>query len=210
MSSPLPNLTRINPPALDIDCQPVYASAHNLTGYPLYRHLDCYLHPDAAAALGRAVTAAGAHQLRLRILDAFRPLEAQFVLFAACPDPVYMADPRTGSHHNRGVAVDLTLIDAKGAPLPMGTDFDTMSPLSAHSAPDFGASGLADHHRANRALLKSIMIEAGFDAYDAEWWHYQLPNAANYPLIRHAAMLRPEIAEQAAKIEATTNKPEKS
>jgi len=197
------SLTRINPPFLDLDCQLVYASAHNLTGYPIYRHLDCYLHPDAVTAMTKAVALAKDHGLRIRILDAFRPVEAQFILFAACPDPIYMADPRTGSHHNRGVAVDLTLVDAKGTPLAMGTEFDTMSPLSAHNAADLTEPGIT-----NRALLRTIMQDAGFEAYEDEWWHYQLPNAGAYPLIRDGiaapAMLRTEIAAQAALLENTS------
>jgi len=177
MPTKLPSLIRINPPALDLDCQPVYASAHNITGQPLYRTLDCYLHPDAVACLARAVTLAAAHECRLRIFDAWRPPEAQEKLFAACPDPVYIADPKTGSHHNRGVAVDLTLIDAREQPLDMGTGFDAMTPLSAHGA-DVGTPATE-----NRYLLRTIMEQAGFIAYEDEWWHYELPDARDYPLI---------------------------
>lgn len=192
-------LIRINPPILDLDCQPVYASAHNLTGYPLYRTLDCYVHEDMVPMLQSVISVAAAHELRLRIFDAWRPHEAQFVLFAACPDPVYMADPVKGSHHNRGVALDLTLITRKGQPLDMGTDFDDMRPQSAHGARDITAE-----QASHRALLRQIMTSAGFDAYDDEWWHYQLPDAARYPLLGDGAanpsLLRPEILLKARQL----------
>src|SRR5581483_9809076 len=91
-----------------------YAPPRNLTGRPVYRRAACYLPTDAAAKLERGSDLARPLGLRLKIFDAFRPSEAQWTLWNACPDPNFLADPRRGSPHSRGVAVDLTLIDDSG------------------------------------------------------------------------------------------------
>src|SRR5579859_7918503 len=94
-----------------VDIRLAYATAENFTGRPIYRHARCYLHADAAAALRRAAGLAGALGYRLKIFDAFRPSEAQWVMWTHRPDPEFLADPRRGSPHSRGVALDLTLLD---------------------------------------------------------------------------------------------------
>src|SRR4026208_1586816 len=97
-----------------------YARADNVTGKPIYAQARCYLHPAAAALLDRAAELARPHGLRLKIFDAYRPTEAQWVLWNAFPDPEFVADPRRGSPHSRGVAVDLTLIHAARGGLGWG------------------------------------------------------------------------------------------
>ena len=114
----------------------------------------------------------------LLILDAFRPTEAQWRLWNHTPDPNFVADPRRGSPHSRGVAVDLTLLDGSGRPLDMGTPFDDFTPRSFHS--ERGISAESQH---NRCLLLGIMTAAGWDFYQNEWWHYQLFTARDYPLL---------------------------
>src|SRR6202022_2089694 len=101
--------------ALDI----AYATERNLTGRPVYRRAACYLHRDAEAGLNRAVALARPLVYRLLVFDAFRPAEAQWTLWNARPDPEFLADPRRGSPHSRGVAVDLTLVERNGAALDM-------------------------------------------------------------------------------------------
>src|SRR5271154_4235777 len=98
-----------------VDIRLAYATAENFTGRPIYRHARCYLHADAAAALRRAVDLAGGLGYRLKIFDAFRPSEAQWVMWTHTPDPEFLADPRRGSPHSRGIALDLTLLDAAAA-----------------------------------------------------------------------------------------------
>ncbi len=155
-----------------------YATADNFTGRAVYRRAGCYLHPDAAAALQRAVVLAAALGLRLRIYDAFRPSEAQMQLWEHTPDPNFLADPAKGSPHSRGVAVDLTLCDAAGCPLDMGTSFDAFTPLSHHACLELPSACVQ-----NRLLLMGIMTTAGWDFYRNEWWHYQLFDARKYPLL---------------------------
>jgi D-alanyl-D-alanine dipeptidase len=176
-------LTRILPSDFDLEVELVYATPDNLTGVPIYRTPTCLLHPDAAAGLERAVGLARGIGLRLRVYDAFRPVEAQWKLWQALPNPDYVADPRTGSNHSRGVAVDLTLIDPEGRPLDMGTRFDEMIERSHH-----GRTDLTGEQQRNRALLLGIMAAAGWEHYRTEWWHYQLPDSGRYPLVTDAAL----------------------
>src|SRR5579871_5401802 len=126
------SLVAVTEAEFDIEIRLAYATADNLTGRPIYAQPLCYLHRDAAAALARAVALARRLDLRLRVLDAFRPTEAQWRLWDFRPDPDFLADPRRGSPHSRGVAVDLTLIDQAGRELDMGTPFDAFTPLSHH------------------------------------------------------------------------------
>ncbi len=177
------HLVEIIPPAYDVDLALAYATADNFTGRPIYRRAVAYLHHEAAAALARAVALAARQGLRLRIFDAFRPTEAQWVMWAHTPDPEFLADPRRGSPHSRGVAVDLTLIDRRGRELDMGTPFDAFTRRSHHGSADVSAE--AQH---NRLLLLGLMTAAGWDFYRYEWWHYQLFEARRFPLLSNRAL----------------------
>ena len=156
-----------------------YATADNFTGVPVYARAACYLLPEAAERLAAAVTIAGRLGLHLHIFDAYRPTEAQWRFWAHTPDPEFLADPRRGSPHSRGAAVDLTLRDADGRELDMGTAFDAFTPRSHHGDP-----GVSVEAQRNRLLLLGIMSTAGWDFYGNEWWHYQLFRARErYPLL---------------------------
>ena len=175
-------VVEIAPPAFDIETRIVYAAAENFTGEPVYLRPGCYLHPDAAAALSRAVALAAHLGLRFTIYDAFRPAEAQRVLWSHTPDPDFLADPRRGSPHSRGVAVDLTLIDGDGRELDMGAAVDAPGPLARHACTAIAAGALR-----NRSMLLGLMAAAGWDHYLNEWWHYQLFDPRRYPLLSDAA-----------------------
>lgn len=116
----------------------------------------------------------------IKIWDGYRPRAVQYLLFEVFPNPVYVADPNSGSMHNRGGAVDLTLIDlATGEELEMPTLFDDFSEAAAHNYDDLPQEVIN-----NRELLSSVMTEvAGLRIYSAEWWHYNLPEASSYPLL---------------------------
>lgn len=176
-------LVPIRQPEFDVEIALAYATPANVTGKPVYAHARCYLHEDAADALARAIALAAPLGLRFKLFDAFRPTEAQWVLWNARPDPEFLADPRRGSPHSRGVAVDLTLIDAQGAELDMGTGFDAFTPLSHHANTEVSSAA-----QRNRALLLGIMTAAGWDFYRNEWWHYQLFNSRRYPLYSDSAL----------------------
>src|ERR1700691_6218817 len=163
-----------------------YATADDITGVPVYRNAICYLHQEAAGLLDRAIALARPFGLRLKIFDALRPSEAQWKLWEARPDPEFLADPRRGSPHSRGAAIDLTLLDASGQALDMGTEFDEFSPLSHHGTISIGAEA-----QRNRLLLLGLMSAAGWDFYRNEWWHYQLFDARRFPLISDGELPRP-------------------
>ncbi len=175
-------LVEIAPPEYDVELALAYASEHNITGRPIYRQPLCYLHADAARLLLRATAPAAELGYRLKIFDAFRPAKAHWALWNHCPDSDFLADPRVGSPHTRGAAVDLTLVDRSGRELDMGTGFDDFTPLSHH-----GAAGLSREAEMNRTFLLGLMTAAGWDYYRNEWWHYQLFESKRYPLIPDGA-----------------------
>ena len=180
------DLVEIARPDFDVDVSLAYATNANLTGRPVYRNAECWLRREAAEALQAAVALARPLGLRLRILDALRPVEAQWTLWNARPDPEFLADPRRGSPHSRGVALDLTLLDGSGRALEMGTAFDAFTPLSHH-----GRTDVAVEAQRNRLLLMGLMTAAGWDFYGNEWWHYQLFDQRRYPLVSDVDLPRP-------------------
>jgi zinc D-Ala-D-Ala dipeptidase len=181
-----PDLVAIAPPEFDVDVALAYATDANLTGRPVYRNAECWLHRAAAERLDEAITLAWSLGLRFRIFDALRPVEAQWALWNARPDPEFLADPRRGSPHSRGVAVDLALVDRDGRVLDMGTEFDAFTPRSHHGRTDVPVTA-----QRNRLLLMGLMTSAGWDFYRNEWWHYQLFDARRYPLLSDADLPRP-------------------
>ena len=180
------SLVEITPQSHQVVIDLAYATARNITGKPVYRRAACYLHPEAAIRLDTAVALARPLGLRLKIFDALRPSEAQWALWHARPDPAFLADPRRGSPHSRGVAVDLTLIDGNGRELDMGTGFDAFTPLSHHGNAEISVAA-----QRNRLLLLGLMTAAGWDFYGNEWWHYQLFNPRQYPLLQDADLPAP-------------------
>lgn len=155
-----------------------YATSNNFTGKPVYAKPLCLLHPIAEQKLQKAIGLAAALGLSFKIFDAYRPTEAQWKLWEHTPDPEFLADPRRGSPHSRGAAVDLTLMDAEGRELDMGTEFDAFTPLSHHARTD-----ISKEAQQNRLTLLGIMTAAGWDFYRNEWWHYQLFDSKTYPLL---------------------------
>lgn len=179
-------LIEITPSEYDVDVALSYATPQNFTAAPVYQQAICYLHPEAAEKLQDAVKSARAMGYKLRIYDAFRPSEAQWILWNHTSDPDFLADPRRGSPHSRGVAIDLTLLGADGMPLEMGTDFDAFTPLSHH-----GNIGISEEAQRNRLILLGLMTLAGWDFYRNEWWHYQLFNSRDYPLVSDSQLPKP-------------------
>ena len=162
----------------------VYASPNNLIGRPIYETARCLLHREAEPHLRKASDIAALAGLRLKVFDAYRPPKAQEIFWKHLPDPRYVADIVQGSNHSRGVAVDLTLVDKAGEDLDMGTSFDAMVELSHHFHPK-----LPPQAQRNRLWLLGIMTQAGFKRIDSEWWHYELPDALEYPLISDDTIL---------------------
>lgn len=158
-----------------------YATANNFTNQPIYDCSRCFLRPEALILLEKAIDLAAQQNLRFKILDAHRPQYAQERLWSVCSDPSYITPPEKGSHHTRGVAIDLTLIDANNIELDMGTPFDSFQIASHHGSTEL--SGVAAN---NRYILLGIMMSAGWDFYVNEWWHYQLFNPRRFDLIERS------------------------
>jgi D-alanyl-D-alanine dipeptidase len=180
------SMVEITAKDFDLEIALAYATPENITGKPIYRQAVCYLQERAADKLRKAVQLAAPLGLRFKIFDAYRPTEAQWKLWEAFPSEEFVASPRKGSPHSRGVAVDLTLIDAEGRELEMGTGFDDMRAVSHHARIDIPVEA-----QRNRFTLMGIMSAAGWDFYKNEWWHYQLFNARDYPLIDQATLAKP-------------------
>jgi D-alanyl-D-alanine dipeptidase len=163
-------------PQLKIEMK--YATADNICGRPIYCEDRCLLHPDAARALEKCITIAELAGFTLLVYDAYRPQQAQHNLWHACPDPAYVVEVSQGSHHSRGTAIDLTLVDSEGQIVDMGAGFDEMHPRSHPYYP-----GLSQQAHRNRLMLNAIMFGGGFKGIATEWWHFELPGSNGYPLL---------------------------
>jgi zinc D-Ala-D-Ala dipeptidase len=157
-----------------------YKTTNNFMQQDLYRDYDgCYLHEDAAAKLEKAASILNEKRpgWRLRVLDALRPREIQEKMFAkvkGTKHSKYVADPRDGSGHCYGMSVDVTLEDANGNEIDMGTPFDDFTPLAQprYEAMHLKQGKLTREQYENRLLLRSVMREAGFGSLKQEWWHF--------------------------------------
>jgi D-alanyl-D-alanine dipeptidase len=150
-----------------------YATEDNFLKAKVYDCAECFLRLKTVKALVKANTKFMRKGYRIQLFDCYRPLDIQKRMWQIVSNPEYVADPAKGSIHNRGGAVDITLVDVDGKELDMGTLFDFFGPEAAH---DF--DNLPDEVKENRLLLKRIMQKSGFVSFDSEWWHYNLKNAS--------------------------------
>jgi D-alanyl-D-alanine dipeptidase len=148
-----------------------YATEDNFTKKRLYDSNTCFLRKSTAFKLDAVQRKLERMNLGLKVWDCYRPLAVQRSLWAILPDERYVADPKTGSRHNRASAVDATLVDSQGKELQMPTGFDDFSPRADHHYHD-----LPDQAIRNRELLKNLMEKAGFIPLSEEWWHYDDEN----------------------------------
>jgi D-alanyl-D-alanine dipeptidase len=163
---------------VDVDLR--YASCDNFLGRNFYQDTDCaYLRADAAMALECAAQWIATHRpgMRLRVLDAVRPQRVQEALYAeleGTPLTMYLAHPNRGSIHSFGMAVDVTLLDASGQELEMGSGFDEMTLLSHpdREAENMAMGALSPQHLEHRGWLRAAMRQAGFQSIHSEWWHF--------------------------------------
>ena len=175
MKSDLVNLNNKNSEII-LDLR--YATTNNFTNKILYKNKECLIHKVAYEHLCIAEDIAKKLGYKLKIFDAYRPVNVQKKLWDILPDANFIAPPEKGSPHSRGVAVDLTLVDGNNNELDMGTEFDEFSRLSYHGCIDISRESYK-----NRLLLLGIMTDSGWDFFRNEWWHYQLFNSKKYPII---------------------------
>ncbi|PKB18977.1 M15 family metallopeptidase [Flavobacterium sp. 5] len=151
-----------------------YATDDNFLKSKVYDCAECYLRYKTVKALILANKRFMKQGYKIKLFDCYRPLDIQKRMWKIVSDPQYVANPTKGSIHNRGGAVDITLVDFKGKELDMGTTFDFFGKEASHNF-----SGFSKEIRNNRNLLKKIMIKEHFNSFDSEWWHYNLKAGLN-------------------------------
>jgi D-alanyl-D-alanine dipeptidase len=149
-----------------------YATTDNFLKEKVYECAECYLRLKTVKSLIKANSEFISKGFKIKIFDCYRPLDIQKKMWSIVPNPEYVADPKKGSIHNRGGAVDITLVDKNGAEVNMGTAFDHFGIESSHFYSNF-----SDEILQNRKLLKEIMLQNDFSSFDSEWWHYNLINS---------------------------------
>lgn len=164
-------------PSLQLDIK--YAGTDNFTGEQHYPKPRAYLRRAAADALQAAQQALMQQGLGILVFDAYRPYSVTLRLWEFLHDERYVAAPWTGSRHNRGCAVDMTLIDLEsGETLAMPTGYDDFSERAHHHYSDLPEDVLH-----NRRLLVNVMREHGFEPLPTEWWHFDFSGWENYALL---------------------------
>jgi D-alanyl-D-alanine dipeptidase len=166
-------------PTIKLDIR--YAGTNNFLGKPVYKEARAFLQRPAAEALARAHKTLAPHGYGLMIHDGYRPwaITKLFWDMTSGFQREFVADPKTGSKHNRGCAVDLTMYDlANGQMVQMPGEYDEMTP---RSYPDY--SGGPPEARARRDLLRTVMEAEGFTVEPNEWWHYNYQDWREYPIL---------------------------
>ena len=145
-----------------------YATPDNFLKQAVYDCGECYLRKSTAEALVKANEAFKQLGYRIKLFDCYRPLSVQKKMWKILPGTHYVANPDKGSKHNRGAAVDLTLVDAQGKELNMGTPFDFFGKEAHHTYTEHTKEVLE-----NRKLLKETLNKYNFKSIYSEWWHYE-------------------------------------
>jgi len=156
-----------------------YATEDNFLKRKVYPDgARCLLLPESAERLKKAADVLREQGYRLKVFDCYRPRAVQWEMWKILPKPGYVANPRYGSNHNKGGAVDLTLVTLDGQEVEMPTPFDSFSREAHH-----GYKGGTEASRKHREILRKAMEGAGFKRNQMEWWHYDLPNAKKLPVL---------------------------
>jgi len=174
--SELVSLLQIHPrPLLELR----YASPYNFLGRTLHNELNPRLRCPVAQALQLVQQDLKQEGLGLLVWDAYRPLAVQQAMWDAIRDPRYVSDPSVNAgRHTRGTAVDVTLVDRRGKPLPMPTDYDDFS-----EAAHVGAKGTEPKRAANAQRLREAMERRGFQSFATEWWHFDWQHWEQLPVV---------------------------
>jgi len=153
-----------------------YATTDNFTGKQVYPKAACKLRRAVAARLAKAAAALRKQDRRLLVWDCYRPTAIQEQFWKLVPDERYVANPKKGSRHSRGAAVDVGLVDKDGKPVTLPTKYDDFSEAAHRNKALAGESG------AEARRLEAAMKAAGFIGMPTEWWHFDAPDFAKYPL----------------------------
>ena len=146
-----------------------YATEDNFLKAKVYDCAECFLRLKTVEALISANKDFMNRGYKIKLFDCYRPLSIQKKMWEIVSNPEYVADPKKGSIHNRGGAVDISIVDANGKEINMGTPFDFFGIQASHNYTKLSKEVLS-----NRKYLKKIMVKNGFNSFDSEWWHYNL------------------------------------
>lgn len=174
-------LTDIQTIAPDIAMDMRYATTNNFLKQAVYGKARCLLRDPVARSIQRAQETLKAQGLGLKLYDCYRPLSVQKSMWKIFPDGRYVANPATGSRHNRGAAVDLTLVDAQGKDLEMPSDFDDFSERAHRDSETMTAAA-----RKNVQILTDTLVAQGLTTIETEWWHYDGPNWKQYGILNQS------------------------
>jgi zinc D-Ala-D-Ala dipeptidase len=156
-----------------------YATPENFMKKQLYPVAKAYLRAPAAEALRNVQADLARENLGIKVFDAYRPYRVTVAMWEPIRNPDYVADPKKGSRHNRGAAVDVTLIDLRtGNELAMPTPYDDFTPRAAHAFADLPADVVA-----NRTKLREVMTRHGFEPLPSEWWHFDFKGWERFELM---------------------------
>ncbi|MDB6124712.1 MAG: D-alanyl-D-alanine dipeptidase [Pedosphaera sp.] len=155
-----------------------YATTNNFTGKQLYPVAKCYLRKPAAENLKLVQEDLHGMGYALKVFDAYRPLSVQKKMWEVYPHEGFVANPAKGSRHNRGAAVDLTLITLDGKEVPMPTGYDDFTEKAHRRYMD-----LPENVIKNRKLLSDVMRKHGFHGLPTEWWHFDFQNSEKYEIL---------------------------
>ena len=174
----LVELTALDP-GIKLDIR--YATDRNFVGRPVYPEARAFLQRPAAEALVRAHRALAGDGYGVLVFDGYRPWSITKLFWEVTPRDkrAFVADPRKGSKHNRGCAVDLSLYDlATGREVEMPSAYDEMSP---RAYPHYAGGTPAPRER--RDLLRAAMEREGFTVEPNEWWHFNHRDWRQYPIL---------------------------
>ena len=182
--TPLPmgyRLIDIRSIAPDIVLDMRYATMNNFLNQAVYSKARCLLRNPVARSIQQAQDALKAQGYGLKLYDCYRPLSIQKAMWKIFPDGRYVANPATGSRHNRGAAVDVTLVDAQGRALEMPSEFDDFSDRAHRNSP-----AMTDIARNHVQILTNALEAQGLTTINSEWWHYDGPNWRHYGILNQA------------------------
>lgn len=174
----LMELTRLDP-TIKLDIR--YATANNFLGTPVYTQARAFLQRPAAEALLRALPELKAQGYGVIVHDGYRPWYVTRIFWDATPpnQRIFVADPKAGSRHNRGCAIDLSLYDLKsGEEVRMPSGYDEMTD---HAYANY--TGGTSDERMRREILRRAMVRQGFFVNPTEWWHFDYKNWKEYPIL---------------------------
>jgi D-alanyl-D-alanine dipeptidase len=157
-----------------------YATPNNFLQRTLYPEARCILRAGVAQKLSRVQEDLQKVGLGLKVFDCYRPWSITKQMWEVLPDSRYVANPAQGSRHNRGAAVDLTLVDRQGRELEMPTEFDDFTERAGRNYQGYDVSETAQK---NSRLLAQVMRKQGFIPLSSEWWHFDDKNWSQYSIL---------------------------